>query len=381
MGANPGVFVLTGAASLVPMQAASFASENDFQDLLAKFPELLAGDQIDAANPRRFVLIDREYPIPSEAGEAGRWSLDHLFLDQDGVPTLVEVKRGTDTRIRREVIGQMMDYAANAVAYWPAETLRERFVERCNSSQRQPHEALAEEFGADVEWESYWAAVKANLQSGRVRLLFVADRIPSELRKVVEFLNVQMRPAEVLAIELRQCQGGDLKTLASIVLGQTQEALAQKAGIAQKARRQWDEAQLLAKLSERQGHEVTATAKTIVEWIRSNADRQSFNDAPSFGAVAAEFSVGGEIVPFFKLWTDGNIQFFFSALARTKAYADSGERTELLQRIGDLSGAEFKHEAIDRLPSVKLSALSGHRCVKLTLVLDDVVRKLRAEEK
>jgi hypothetical protein len=165
------------------------------------------------------------------------------------------------------------------------------------------------------------------------------------------------------------------------VLGQTQEALAQKAGIAQKARRQWDEAQLLAKLSERQGPEVTATAKTLVEWIRSNADRQSFNDAPSFGAVAAEFSVGGETVPFFKLWTDGNIQFFFSALARTKAYADSGERTELLQRIGDLSGAAFKHEAIDRLPSVKLSALSGDRCVKLTLVLDDVVRKLRTEAK
>jgi hypothetical protein len=30
---------------------------------------------------------------------------------------------------------------------------------------------------------------------------FVADRIPPELGKVVEFLNAQMRPAEVLAIE------------------------------------------------------------------------------------------------------------------------------------------------------------------------------------
>src|SRR5262249_3604083 len=31
------------------------------------------------------------------------WSVDHLFLDQDAVRTLVEVKRGSDTRIRREV--------------------------------------------------------------------------------------------------------------------------------------------------------------------------------------------------------------------------------------------------------------------------------------
>lgn len=209
MGASAGVFVLTDKTSLVPMQMANFATEEDFQDLLARFPALLAGDQIDAANPRRFVLIDREYPIASEPGEAARWSLDHLFLDQDAIPTLVEVKRGTDTNIRRAVVGQMMDYAANAVAHWPVEMLRERFVERCTTSNLDPQEALSEAFGVDVEWEAYWAAVKSNLQSGRVRLLFVADRIPQELRKIVEFLNMQMRPAEVLAIELRQYGGGE----------------------------------------------------------------------------------------------------------------------------------------------------------------------------
>jgi hypothetical protein len=121
MNTGTGVFVLTEAKALVAMQTAAFASEDDFQDLLARFPALLAGDQIDSANPRRFMLIDREQPIACEIGGAGRWSLDHLFLDQDGIPTLVEVKRGTDTRIRREVVGQMMDYAANAVRYWPAQ--------------------------------------------------------------------------------------------------------------------------------------------------------------------------------------------------------------------------------------------------------------------
>jgi hypothetical protein len=34
-------------------------------------------------------------------------------FDQNAVPTLVEVKRSSDTRIRREVVGQMLDYAAN----------------------------------------------------------------------------------------------------------------------------------------------------------------------------------------------------------------------------------------------------------------------------
>jgi hypothetical protein len=38
-------------------------------------------------------------------------------LDQDAIPAIVEVKRSTDTRIRREVVGQMLDYAANSVVY------------------------------------------------------------------------------------------------------------------------------------------------------------------------------------------------------------------------------------------------------------------------
>jgi 5-methylthioribose kinase len=39
----------------------------------------------------------------------------------------VEVKRSSDTRIRREVVGQMLDYAANAVVYWPLEMIRAKF--------------------------------------------------------------------------------------------------------------------------------------------------------------------------------------------------------------------------------------------------------------
>lgn len=38
-----------------------------------------------------------------------------------------------DIRIRREGEGQMLDYAANAVAHWPVAHIRERFVANCES--------------------------------------------------------------------------------------------------------------------------------------------------------------------------------------------------------------------------------------------------------
>jgi hypothetical protein len=63
-------------------------------------------------DPRRFLLVRREAPVPDRENGGIRWSIDHLFLDQDAIPTLVEVKRSSDTRIRREVVGQMLDYAA-----------------------------------------------------------------------------------------------------------------------------------------------------------------------------------------------------------------------------------------------------------------------------
>ena len=97
-------------------------------------------------------------------------------------------------------------------------------------------------FSAKVKtFQTFWQQVKTNLQAGRVRLIFIADEIPTELRRVVEFLNSQMDPAEVLAIEVKQFVGENLKTLVPRVVGQT-EAARQKKNVDRGESRQWDEA-------------------------------------------------------------------------------------------------------------------------------------------
>src|SRR6266545_347777 len=126
-----GMYLIQDDGRLVEMTERTYDSEDLLQSLLATYPNLLAGDQIDRASPRRWLLITREMAVPSEEDGAGRWSVDHLFLDQDAIPTLVEVKRSSDTRIRREVVGQMLDYAANAVVYWPVDRLRATFETAC----------------------------------------------------------------------------------------------------------------------------------------------------------------------------------------------------------------------------------------------------------
>lgn len=152
-----GIFVIQADGKLRELTEQPYDSEDLLQRLLADYPDLLAGKQMDPATPRRWLLVTREAPVPGEDGGAGRWSVDHLFLDQEGTPTLVEVKRSTDTRIRREVVGQMLDYAANGVAYWPAESLQGLFNDNCVRAGRDGSAVLAEFLGPDGDPASFFS--------------------------------------------------------------------------------------------------------------------------------------------------------------------------------------------------------------------------------
>jgi len=215
---SSGVFSIRKDGSLVEMQQSDYESEDTLQSLLVKYPNLLAGNLINETNPRKWLLISREYGIPDKEESNNRWAIDHLFLDQDGIPTLIEVKRSNDTRIRREVVGQMLEYAANAVQYWSMDGIRAIVESRCAENGIDSDIMLGLELDIENE-EEYWEKVKTNLQIGKIRLLFVADEIPIELKRIVEFLNEQMNNVEVLAIEIKKYSGQEQTTLIPRIYG------------------------------------------------------------------------------------------------------------------------------------------------------------------
>ena len=43
---------------------------------------------------------------------------------------------------RRKVVGQMLDYAANSVAYWPVESLRVAFEVSANGAGEDPNQLI-----------------------------------------------------------------------------------------------------------------------------------------------------------------------------------------------------------------------------------------------
>ena len=202
------IFIKNEDGKLIELTQEEYESEDLLQSLIEMHPEILAGNQINTENPRKWLLISREMGVPSEEGGGSQWSLDHLLVDQDAIPTFVEVKRSTDTRIRREVVGQMLDYAANAILYWSVERLKIAYNDSLANGSTPTIEDLVEPDKVD----SFWEDVGFNLRNGKVRLLFVADKIPSKLQVIIEFLNKQMNDAEVLGVEVKQFRSADGRT-------------------------------------------------------------------------------------------------------------------------------------------------------------------------
>jgi hypothetical protein len=150
----PGIY-LQQEDTYVAMREMPFDSEDVLQHLIERFPEMLVTSEED--NPS-LVLVRREAAINDPDREGPRWSLDHLYLDRDGVPTLVEVKRSSDTRGRREVVAQMLDYAANARATFGVELLIDWLDQTASRRGSTGAETLRQAFDLE-DVAGYWQTV------------------------------------------------------------------------------------------------------------------------------------------------------------------------------------------------------------------------------
>jgi hypothetical protein len=353
---SSGIFLIDGDDQLVELRETPYDSEDLLQRLLATHPGVLGSDEIDPENPRRWLLISRETSVPGELGGSGRWAVDHLFLDQDAIPTLVEVKRSTDTRLRREVVGQMLDYAANAVVYWPIEHLVQQFDATCRRREVIPTEEITAFVGAESDPSSFWDRAKTNLQAGRIRMIFVADIVPPELRRIVEFLNQQMDPAEVLAVEIKQFAGRGLRTLVPSVIGRTAEADRRKGPLGPK--RLWSEESFFSDLSDRGRGASAGAARRLLAWATGRGLRVVWGKGQFEGSFSPVLDLDSAACPTFSVYTGGMVQVSFQWFMNRPPFDDEDSRRELRDRLNQIPGVEIPEGGLSRRPNVPLEVLA-----------------------
>lgn len=354
---NDTIFLLNETGQLVEMNESGYLTEDLLQKLLADYPNLLSGSQINPDRPRRWMLISREIGVHDSEVVNNRWSLDHLFLDQDGIPTLVEVKRSTDTRIRREVIGQILDYAANGVSYWSPEEIRLKFENQCLASGLDASEVLRELLNDEQEEGLFWDTVKTNLQAGKIRMLIVADIIPKELQRVIEFLNGQMSPAEILGVEIKQFlgQNASVKTLVPRVIGLTSNAQTIKAST-RGSFEHWTEETFVEKYFNMHGAAETEIIKKILDYLKPKISNFWYGNGSKNGSIFPMIYKKHRHYPF-ALWTSGTIEMQFQHMIPFPPFDNLVLRKEFMSRLNAIKGVVLTEDKLDKRPSFPVKCL------------------------
>lgn len=264
--------------------------EQELQLILENNPDLIPGDQINPADPRRWLSVKREMPVPDPNTGGSRWSIDFFFVDQDAIPTFIECKRFNDTRSRREVVGQMFEYAANGHHYWMKEELREYAEETANQNGISLNEEIQRLQPEDTDAvDVFFQRLQDNLREGQIRIVFFLEEAPMELKSVVDFLNKQMERSEILIVEARQYLHEGIKIITPTLFGYTEEARQVKKSVSINPvqRKKWDRPSFFTDAGKR------------LEPTQVNAIRQVFNKCES---LHCEFS-----------WGKGKIAGSFSA--------------------------------------------------------------------
>jgi len=264
------VYVIRNGGVTEPMTRVRCQDEDqELQQLLEKNPDLLPGDQIDPEDPRRWLLIKREMPVPDPNTGTGRWSIDFFFVDQDATPTFVECKRFADTRARREIVGQMLEYAADGHYYWTAEEMR-NLAEASSKRRGLDLEEAVQQLNPTQEEspDAFFDRVQQNLREGQLRIVFFLEDSPMELRGVVDFLNKQLERSEVLLVEARQYTRDGVTVVAPTLFGYTEEARRVKRTVTVTTagtRRKWDKDSFLADANMKLGSKDAQAIETLYE--------------------------------------------------------------------------------------------------------------------
>lgn len=149
------------------------------QGLVQRHPECLPIEEIDP-------VFAGPVPICTELNtNVGR--IDNFLVTPSGLPVLVECKLWRNPEGRREVVGQILDYAKE-LARWSSSDLQ-REVARKVPGEGNPLLRLLKNAGHVVDEIAFNDALTYNLRKGRFLLLIVGDGIREGVETIAEYLQ------------------------------------------------------------------------------------------------------------------------------------------------------------------------------------------------
>jgi len=171
-----------GSVALTPLNllgGKDAVSEAAIQQLIQEHPECLPIAEIDP-------LFSNPVPVCTELNTTAG-PIDNLMVTPSGLPILVECKLWRNPEGRREVVGQILDYAKE-LARWSSSDLQREASRRLGRTGNTLLE-LVREAGHEVDEADFNDALTINLRRGRFLLLIVGDGIREGVEAIAEYLQ------------------------------------------------------------------------------------------------------------------------------------------------------------------------------------------------
>lgn len=367
-------YTLADGGKTRPMERVRCKNEHkELQRILAQNPDLLPGDQISPEDPRRWLIIDGEMPVPDPASGGDRWKIDLLFVDQSAIPTFIECKRFEDTRARREIVGQMIEYAANGQYYWEEADLAERASRNAEADGGDLTEALrALAPDDDLSVGEFFERVQMNLREGQIRLVFFLEEAPIELNSIVDFLNRQMERSEILLVEAQQFRKDSLTIVYPRLFGYTEEARKVKKTrtVSAAPRRKSDEPSFRQALSEKLDTQSAGHMLEMLSFLSELAPERKWGTSINGSVNFYWPDLCDSAV--FTLYGDGHFDVRFGAMQGNDAI--EATRDTLYQALTSSFGFKIRDDYEKRYPTFNVCEW-GSRVVELKKLLGNIMPK------
>ena len=167
----------------IPIREAGF-SEAQLQEWLFNHPEVLPMGQIDPSfGP--VARLCQELPV-------GDNYLDLAYVNETGRLMLVECKVWKNPQSRREVIGQILDYAAD-IAKWDYEQLSDAISKATGGSFTSMYEVALEEFPS-LDEATFVDDVERSLRECSFLLVISGDGIRENVERIVSLIQAHAAP-------------------------------------------------------------------------------------------------------------------------------------------------------------------------------------------
>jgi hypothetical protein len=184
----PSIIVQDGDGDSRVLPSRPFAYEEILQRKIAELPGLLPLETV-SDEPVSHLTIGKEWP-------AGTGKADIVLIGSDAVLTIVETKLSRNSEARREVVAQLLEYAAY-LSEWTIYEIQRRTEDFFRSGDCLPEhtnksfDEVLETFLEDSEEsvDSLKASIERNLKQGRIRLIVAVDEISEQAQKIVTFVN------------------------------------------------------------------------------------------------------------------------------------------------------------------------------------------------